>query len=810
MRDDPTNRTGFDRILTVLAATFLAVSTSAAFAQADTVKKSASELAIDAAIPAPEPANVPPPTAADFKAESQQPAASVVGESKPDERKADNSAVESSVSDSSAADAKPADTTAVDTTPAGAAASNSNTPSNATTTPNETASSDVEPSGIKPEPGSNSGTAETKPAEPKTTDAKSDTSDTDATSKDVTAASPDGIRTGQEAGKATEATKDATATIRPDVTPRPEAGAAANSEQPGEPVKTAINVPPADQPTAEKLHGLLDANATKFFSRKVERAAVEKFYTARSYAPLWTEGGTLNTQAQGVIARLRDAAADGLNPSDYPVPDFAAASSPEQLAEADLKLTASMMDYARQAQSGRMHWSQVSADAQYPEHPVDPEQVLTNVTTAKDASAALDSYNPPHKLYRELKQKLAELRKDSEGPVIEIAEGPGLVFRKNAVIEDPRVPQIRARLGVTQNPDDTRFDADVAAAVREFQARHHLKADGVLGNNTIRALNGPKKDHTIDTIIANMERWRWLPRELGAPSLGDAYAILNIPDYSLKVMQHGAPIWSTRVVVGKPGLHATPLLTETMKYITVNPTWNVPPSIIYKEYLPALQQDPTVLSRMGLKLERDRNGGIHISQPPGERNALGRIRFNFPNKFLVYQHDTPDKHLFAKEKRAFSHGCMRVQNPDQYAATLLNIVLPQEHYTPEKVRSMYGRNEFNINFPTPVPVHITYQTAFMDEAGKLHLRADVYDRDAKMLTLLRNSNGRDLETVVAHAQPNYSRPRGNIPQQGMAFNENRGFGGGFDNGGPSFFERLFGVQNPPPQYDDRRRPIYRR
>jgi murein L,D-transpeptidase YcbB/YkuD len=306
-----------------------------------------------------------------------------------------------------------------------------------------------------------------------------------------------------------------------------------------------------------------------------------------------------------------------------------------------------------------------------------------------------------------------------------------------------------------------------------------------------------------------MERWRWLPRELGAPSLGNAYAILNIPDYSLKVMQHGAQVWSTRVVVGKPGIHATPLLTETMKYITVNPTWNVPPSIIYKEYLPALQQDPTVLERMGLKLERDRSGGIHISQPPGERNALGRIRFNFPNKFLVYQHDTPDKYLFAKETRAFSHGCMRVQNPDQYAATLLNIALPQDHYTPEKVRSMYGRNEFDIKFPTPIPVNITYQTAFVDSAGKLQIRPDVYGRDSTMLALLRNAKGRDLEAVIAHAQPNYSRPRGDIPQ-GVALNDNGGFGGGFTSSGPSFFERLFGFQNPPPQVEDRRRQIYRR
>ena len=237
-----------------------------------------------------------------------------------------------------------------------------------------------------------------------------------------------------------------------------------------------------------------------------------------------------------------------------------------------------------------------------------------------------------------------------------------------------------------------------------------------------------------------MERWRWLPRDLGAPAIGDAYVILNIPDYTLKVMQHGAQVWTTRVVTGKPGIHATPLLSETMKFITVNPTWNVPPSIIYNEYLPALQQDPTVLQRMGLKLDRARDGSIHISQPPGEANALGRIRFNFPNKFLVYQHDTPDKNLFAKEERAFSHGCMRVQNPDQYASVLLNITLPNEHYTPEKIRGMYGHSEIDLKFPTPIPVNITYQTAFVDDAGKLQFRKDVYGRDATMIALLKNAH----------------------------------------------------------------------
>jgi len=687
MRDYRNGRAGFDRVLMAVAATFLTVSATAAFAQSDAPRSTAADLAIDAAIPRPEPANVPPPTAGDFKIETT---ATV-----PDPAKTTEKALE----------AKPAETAAA-------------------------------PADVK---------------------------------KDDTATPP------------------AAATATPAAEPAKE------------PVKAASNVAPADQPVADKLKEMLGAKSSKYFDRKAERAAVEKFYTAREYAPLWTQAGALTASAKGVAARLKDAAADGLNAADYPVPDFTAATSPDALADAELKLTASMLDYARQAQSGRMHWSQVSADILYPDHPTDPAEVLANVTTAKDASAALEGYNPPHKLYGELKKKLAELRGQGEGPVVQIADGPALKYtptrgKKQAeiVVEDPRVPQLRAKLGITENADDTHYDAKVADAVRKFQDGADLKATGVLDDRTIKAINSPKRDRAIDTVLVNMERWRWLPRQLGASSLGNAYVILNIPDYTLKVMQNGGQVWTTRVVTGKPGNHATPLLTETMKFITVNPTWNVPPSIIYNEYLPALQQDPTVLQRMGLKLERNRDGSIHISQPPGEANALGRIRFNFPNKFLVYQHDTPDKHLFAKDERAFSHGCMRVQNPDQYAATLLGIVLPNERYTAEKIRGMYGRSEIDIKFPTPVPVNITYQTAFVDDAGKLQLRKDVYGRDAAMQAILRGAKGKDLESVMARSQPGYSRPAGSTLPSNVAFNSDYG------SSGPSFFDRLFGPRTPPP------------
>ncbi|MBB4424262.1 murein L,D-transpeptidase YcbB/YkuD [Bradyrhizobium sp. CIR48] len=708
MRDCLNHRAGFDRVLMTVAATFLTVSASSALAQ-DQARSSAAELAIEAAIPRPEPANVPPPTASDIKLDTT-----------------------ATVQDSAKEPAK------------------------------EPARADVVPA---PAPEK----VETKPSDVATTPAP-------------------------------EAPKSDTAKSEP-ATAAPAAPATAAAPA-AEPVKAASNVPAADQPVADKLRDIIGAKTSRHFDRKNERAAIEKFYGARDFAPVWTQGGSLTTAAKGVIARLKDAASDGLNPADYPVPDFASASTPDALADAELKLTASMFDYARQAQSGRMHWSQVSGDILYPEHPVDPNEVLAKVTTATDASAALDSYNPPHKLYKELKAKLAELRGQGSGPVIEIADGPALKYtpasKKQAeiVVEDPRVPQLRAKLGLAENASDTRYDAAVAGAMRKFQSGAEMKATGILDDKTVKALNTPKRDKQIDVVLVNMERWRWLPRDLGAPALGDAYVILNIPDYTLKVMQRGQQVWTTRVVTGKPGTHATPLLTETMKYITVNPTWNVPPSIVYNEYLPALQQDPTVLQRMGLKLEQNRDGSVHISQPPGEANALGRIRFNFPNKFLVYQHDTPDKNLFAREDRAFSHGCMRVQNPDQYASVLLNITMPNEKYTPERVRSMYGKSEIDLKFPTPVPVNITYQTAFVDDAGKLQFRKDVYGRDATMINVLKNNRGKDLEAVVAHSQPSYSRPATTLPS-GVAVANN---GGGFGSSGPNFFERLFGggAPTPPP------------
>ncbi len=407
----------------------------------------------------------------------------------------------------------------------------------------------------------------------------------------------------------------------------------------------------------------------------------------------------------------------------------------------------------------------------------EPADVLGGVTDAKGVGGALERFNPPHAGYKALKAKLAELRagKGDAAPK-RIEQGPVLKLAKTAM-QDPRVPSLRERLGVAGDPDNTTYDKPLADAVRKFQDGRGMAATGNLTTATVDALNGPKRDRAVDVILANMERWRWLPRDLGKN-----YVMVNIPDYTLKVVSNGATVWTTRIVTGQPGQKATPLLSETMKYITVNPTWNVPPSIINNEYLPALQQDPTALERIGLKLEHNRDGTVRIYQPPGERNALGRIRFNFPNKFLVYQHDTPDKHLFAKETRAYSHGCMRVQNPDQYAEVLLSLANPKDGYTVDRLHRMYGTGEVDIHLQTPIPVHITYQTAYVDDAGKLVIRDDVYGRDARYFAVMRGDEHRVADIGIENREGGTATRAPRLPESYSYAS----------NGGGSVFGWLFG------------------
>jgi L,D-transpeptidase YcbB len=454
-----------------------------------------------------------------------------------------------------------------------------------------------------------------------------------------------------------------------------------------------------DAPIVDQLHNLPNGKFDRVIGNTKRRASIDAFYSGRNYAPLWISDGKVNARAKAAIAYLGRVWADGLDPADYPVPNFASLIDPVALAEAEIRLTTSVITYAHHAQIGRVHWSRVSGDIFYDRSAPDPREVFTALMEATDVGAALDAYEPHSDGYLALKTKLAELR------------------------------------------------------------------GGHLDTN---------KTSRIDIIVANMERWRWLPHDLGK-----TYVIVNLPDFTLRVIRQGKQVWMTRIVVGKP-VTPTPIMSAQMKSITINPTWNVPDSIAANEYLPLLQQDPTILQRMGLRMSYNPDGTIHLSQPPGEQNALGQLRFNFPNKFLVYQHDSNQKYLFANERRAESHGCMRVQDPVKYAEVLLSIVRPGEGYSHDRIHRMFGDNEIDIPFPSFIPVHLTYQTAYVDDHGKLEFREDVYGRDRALLGVLKGAERKAADIPV-------QRNESTIRRQLLAIPDNRwnGWGGTRLFGGPS-------------------------
>jgi L,D-transpeptidase YcbB len=519
---------------------------------------------------------------------------------------------------------------------------------------------------------------------------------------------------------------------------------AAPAATPDQKAVDAIPVP--TDPVAVKIKELLDARADRMFVAKKDFVAAQAFYAARNYAPVWTKDGAATDRARAAITYLGTVESEGLDSADYRAPSFKTATSPDQAAEADLRMSATLLAYAHHAQNGRINPNRVVKEVAYNAEMLDPADALAKISDAKDIAKTLAEFNPQHPQYQKLKAMLADLRGGSVAGQIQIGKGSALKLAK-ADVHDARVPDLRERLGLPAKSDDI-YDRELADEISAFQKTHGLRANGELTAATVDALNGVRRDHSreIEIVVANMERWRWLSHDLGK-----AFSMLNIPDYTLKVYRDQQVLWQTRVVVGQPA-KPTPLLTETMKFVTINPTWHVPPSIVHNEYLPALARDPGVLARYGLRVSYS-GGSVSITQPPGDHNALGRIRFNFPNKFLVYQHDTPDKNLFALSRRAFSHGCQRVQDPVKYAEVMTSLGAA-EPYSQERIRRMIAAgSETDIKFVNPIPVHITYQTAFVDDAGHLQFRDDVYGEDARLIAALKGDHGGIVDIPMVRAQP---------------------------------------------------------
>lgn len=557
----------------------------------------------------------------------------------------------------------------------------------------------------------------------------------------------------------------------------------------------------SDAQIAERLRGAL-AKADK---GDAERKAIGAFYAARNYAPLWIRDGRLTAGAKTAMLRMKNAQADALEPADYPLPDFAGASSADQLAAADLKLTNSALDFARHLTVGRIAPTRVTAEVDYGQRAPDNGDILKKLADARDANAAFDSFEPSQPAFRALKRKLAELRASGARADADerIAGGPAI----KPGDKDARVPQLRQRLNVrlaAQGPRTTQvrdrktgriktvklpaedpqtlelvYDKALFNAIKHVQARADIKPTGVIDNKTIAYINGPTPRQQIDTVMANMERWRWLPRDLGRN-----YVMVNVPDYTLKVVKDGSVVWRTKIVAGKPQT-PTPLLTAAMDNVVVNPSWYVPQSIIQNELLPAYASDPNIFDRMGLEVKRGPDGHINVVQPPGMANALGRIKFNFPNKYQVYLHDTPEKRLFAADRRAFSHGCMRVENPTKFGEVMLAMAIPGQTPSQPQLEKLVGHEEKIFKMVNRPMVHLTYQTAFVDDDGKLQLRDDIYGFDKRIHAIMSSDERR-----VADVAPPQDKTRDlatlKSNQEILSRVERREAGNPF-----AFFEKIF-------------------
>lgn len=468
-------------------------------------------------------------------------------------------------------------------------------------------------------------------------------------------------------------------------------------------------------PVVEQLKIRLSAKFSRRDMATRERGALAAFYDERHYAPLWVSNAAYNERATKVMDELKKADTYGLKPADYAVPALPAGADAEAQAQAELNLSLAALTYIRHANEGRFDQSELSRFLDRKADPVDETARITELAAAPDPAVWLAGQHPDNPQFKALVKALAEERQGAAravGEAIEIPRGPVLKLG----VKHAQVSLLRRRLGVPANAEgeaDDVYDQRLADAVMAFQKEIGEKPDGSVGAQTRFALSTPRPSKEAK-ILANMERWRFMPRNLGS-----TYVNVNIPQFEVRVVQDGKIIHQERVIVGKP-TNKTPSFSDSMEMIEFNPYWNVPESIIWNE--------------MGGRIPVGWDGGVRdgkvwIRQPPGPRNALGKIKFLFPNRHSVYMHDTPEKSLFDKQRRAFSHGCMRVHNPDRLA----EVILGMEGWTPDKVRRSYASSQFQtVQLTKHIPVHVTYFTLWADEEGKLQSFDDVYGHDNRV------------------------------------------------------------------------------
>ncbi len=480
------------------------------------------------------------------------------------------------------------------------------------------------------------------------------------------------------------------------------------------------------------------------------RRVLPELYTRMGFTRVWPE----HAARQELLRAIRDSAGDGLDPEDYLLTTLertgaeaeAAGASLDTVIDHDLLLTEALIRLLYHLMFGKVdprsfdpHWNFTHAVV----HSEERAAFLQDLIASGEIHARIEREKPRHQFYLRLRDAYARQRElAARGGWPVVPAGPSL----KAGASDPRVAAIRARLAASgeiapaADSGSPEFAATLEAAVKAFQARHGLEEDGAVGATTLAALNVPIEAR-LEEIRVNLERGRWLLHDL-APT----FVVVNVAGFEVYFLRDHEIVWSARAQVGKP-YRQTPIFRSSLTYLVLNPTWTVPPGILANDILPAQRRDPSYLAKKGLKVidqsgrvvptssidwsaATARNFRYMLRQDPGPDNALGRVKFIFPNPHAVYLHDTASRSLFEKSDRAFSSGCIRVERPLELAERLLEGQAGWDRAAIERVVAE-GKTR-TVTLATPVPVLLSYWTAWVDRSGTLQFRKDLYGRDAQI------------------------------------------------------------------------------
>lgn len=520
------------------------------------------------------------------------------------------------------------------------------------------------------------------------------------------------------------------------------------------------NVPIAD-PSFAKLSAADDQSRailaelfvsdSEILAPQAERQLILDHYKANGFKPLWLKDGAPSERAQALLDFAGKSYEDGLDaPSYLPqgLSNFDDAAGQlgrdrEKLAQFDIAMTAAALKLALHISGGQFEPNRLSLYNDIKTEPVDAAKALRVLALSPYPAEYLRDLAPKHPAYAIMKAELAKLRASEETVIYEkIPEGKPVKIGGL----DPRMPMVRQRmvalgfLSAQEANVEAAFalelDLTLSDALKKYQASVQISPTGTFGPKTLKSLNSVEDQNRTQQLVYNMERLRWLPK-----NMGDRHVFVNQADFNVHVMDKGKEIWKSNVIVGKT-LNQTSAFHDEIETVVFNPSWGVPQSIIVNEYLPKLYADPGYLDQQGFRVS-DRDGNVipsseidwfayggrppfDVQQPPGRGNALGELKFLFPNSHDIYMHDTPTKNLFSETSRAFSHGCVRVQNPREFATILLG-------WDREEIdRKTDSRVSQSIPLPRKVPVHITYFTAWPDSTGKITYYNDIYKRDEAM------------------------------------------------------------------------------